>query len=526
MTTGRPLRRLIRPGTEPKVRPIGPDGHIEFPEVKGSIPSSNLVIQGLWFGEPLSDLERLCMKSFMANGHEFHLYTYEELQGVPQGVVIKDANEIVSRDRIKEFRWFAGFSDFFRYSLLLKRGGWYVDMDVICLRPLDFESEYVFAASSCMDFEHNYSPLSFTDRQVYKSGHFVGDAFIKAPAGSDLMQHCCSLIEGDASKGAHDTPYDALGPRLFKKAVIKFGLEKYIQVPMVFDPISPDLTPSVLDPEASWDLSSSYVAHLSGSRWEHGSNPGTIGSAGLMPNGKHPKGCLYEKMKAKYGDRISVVLATRNRPDNLRRLYQSIKDTATMMPEVIVSVDDDDKVSIPVAEELGFRYIQGPRIPLSKIYNKLSEVFQGDIIMYGADDMVFRKKGWDNLVRSDFEKYPDHILLVHAFDGIQRADCAAFGFLHRKWVETLGFLFPPHLAIIYQDNWIAEAARALGRQVYYDDFMIVEHLHACVGKAPMDATYADALPKVAADKVLWETTQHLLAADIEKLRKAIERGSE
>src|ERR1035437_7571799 len=197
-------------------------------------------------------------------------------------------------------------------------------------------------------------------------------------------------------------------------------------------------------------------------------------------------------------DRISIVLATRNRPHNLRRLYQSIKDTATVMPEVVVAIDDDDTVSAPVAEELGFKYIVGPRIPLSKIYNKLAGVFQGDIIMYGADDMVFRYKGWDDVVRRDFAKYTDHILLVHSWDGIQGENCAAFGFLHRKWVDTLGYLFPPHLAVVYQDNWLGDVARALHRKNYYD-FMIVEHMHQCAGKAPMDASYAEAIPKAEAD---------------------------
>ncbi len=276
-----------------------PDGQILFPEKKGLIPSSNRVIQGLWFGEPLSDLERLCMKSFMANGHEFHLYTYEELQGVPQGIIVKDANAIVPRDQIKDFRWFAGFSDFFRYSLLL-RGGWYVDMDVVCFRPLDFSSEYVFAASCCMDYTRDYSPLPLSARYVYRGEHFVGDAFIKAPAGSPLMSYCHKIVEEDSRKGG-DIPYDALGPRLFKRAVIKLGLERYIQAPIVFDPVVHTLVPLVVDPTASWDLRESYVAHLSGSRWEHGSKPGTIGSTGLMPNDKYPEGCLYEKLKKMFG---------------------------------------------------------------------------------------------------------------------------------------------------------------------------------------------------------------------------------
>ncbi len=41
---------------------------------------------------------------------------------------------------------YAGFSNFFRYKLLLDRGGWWVDADTICLRPFDFREPFVFAS--------------------------------------------------------------------------------------------------------------------------------------------------------------------------------------------------------------------------------------------------------------------------------------------------------------------------------------------------------------------------------------------
>lgn len=292
MVTDRALRR------PPRHRP---DGVVLLPEDKSPITSSNRVIQGMWFGESLSTLEILCMKSFMSNGHEFHLYVYEELHGIPQGVVVKDANKIIPKDQIKEFRWFAGFSDFFRYSMLAQNGGWYVDMDVICLRPFDFTYEYVFAASGCKDHTYGYSQLPLADKYVYKDSHFVGDAFIKAPKGSALLCYCHQLVEEDTQKGAHDMPYDGLGPRLFKRAIIKFGLEKYIQVPNVFDPVDHTVIHRVVDPTSSWDLRESHAAHFSGSRWQHGSKPGTIRSTGLMPNDRHPDACLYEKLKKRYG---------------------------------------------------------------------------------------------------------------------------------------------------------------------------------------------------------------------------------
>jgi len=104
-------------------------------------------IQSLWLGERLSPLERLCAYSFMRHGHEFHLYAYNELVGVPEGVVMKDANEIIPQKKVFVCRRgsFAVFSDWFRWALLYRRGGWWVDMDVVCLKPFVFDSPIVFS---------------------------------------------------------------------------------------------------------------------------------------------------------------------------------------------------------------------------------------------------------------------------------------------------------------------------------------------------------------------------------------------
>ena len=49
----------------------------------------NLVVQGFWQGD-FTTMERLCVKSFMAAGHSFELYSYEKLEGCPM-VAMKDA---------------------------------------------------------------------------------------------------------------------------------------------------------------------------------------------------------------------------------------------------------------------------------------------------------------------------------------------------------------------------------------------------------------------------------------------------
>src|SRR5271163_1370072 len=106
-------------------------------------------IQSLWIGRTLSAMERLSIASFLANGHEYHLYVYEEIENAPKGTVLKAANEILPESMIFQYRSHpshAGFSNFFRYKLLLSRGGWWVDTDVVCLKPFAFEDPHVFAS--------------------------------------------------------------------------------------------------------------------------------------------------------------------------------------------------------------------------------------------------------------------------------------------------------------------------------------------------------------------------------------------
>ena len=57
------------------------------------------VIQSLWIGTKLSNLEKLSIKSFIDNGHTYHLYTYAEVKNIPEGVIVKDGNEILPKNR-------------------------------------------------------------------------------------------------------------------------------------------------------------------------------------------------------------------------------------------------------------------------------------------------------------------------------------------------------------------------------------------------------------------------------------------
>jgi len=102
-------------------------------------PQVGTLFQGFWSGRDLSLINRACLRSFIAAGHTFDLYSYDTLS-VPDGVSLRNAAEIVPRSELFLFDNpntgrpdVAPFADYFRLRLLANRGGWYCDVDTVCL---------------------------------------------------------------------------------------------------------------------------------------------------------------------------------------------------------------------------------------------------------------------------------------------------------------------------------------------------------------------------------------------------------
>lgn len=112
-----------------------------------ALPPKLLGANMLWIGERLGPLERACMRSVMAQGHALQLWHYAPLEGVPEGVVLHDAAEVVPKERV--FRHvptgsYALFSNLFRYCLLQRGEGLWLDSDMYLLQPIPVGSGHVF----------------------------------------------------------------------------------------------------------------------------------------------------------------------------------------------------------------------------------------------------------------------------------------------------------------------------------------------------------------------------------------------
>lgn len=229
-----------------------------------------------------------------------------------------------------------------------------------------------------------------------------------------------------------------------------------------------------------------------------------------------------KREKKPYNAKISILLPTRGRPDNVERLLKSIETTAMQRPEVVIYVDEDES-SPSVGRELDYflRLVVGPRRTLTECWNECFKACSGDIVMFAADDLVFRTKNWDAMVAEAFEKCEDKMLFVYGDDGHWGKDFGTHGFLSRKWVETIGYVLPPYFVSDYGDTWINDIAETIGRRQYLP--FVTEHMHFLWKKAPMDKTYQDRLDRHKEANVdqLYRDLEPKRREDVSKLRAAM-----
>jgi hypothetical protein len=182
----------------------------------GPPSGDNRIVHGLWIGTKLSRLELLTIHSFLRHNHEFHLWLYEDLETpLPREVVLEDAEKIIPRAKIFRKRdtdeeagvgrQSAGspFSNLFRYKLLYERGGYWVDMDVTCLRPFNFPAEYVFL--------------------THRVG-VVGN-IMKCPARNELMKLTYEQVEREANE--HSAWY--MAKRVLAQNIQRLRLSHFIR---------------------------------------------------------------------------------------------------------------------------------------------------------------------------------------------------------------------------------------------------------------------------------------------------------
>lgn len=234
---------------------------------------SNDVVQSLWISESLSINEVLSIRSYLMNGHSYHLYTYADIRNIPEGIIIKDANDVIPEKLIfrDSANSYAAFADWFRFKLLYERGGWWVDTDTICLRHFDIPDNHCFSS------EYNRSGKTR-----------INATYMKARPKAEYLGECLKLIDGFDKRNIE---FGGFGLTIFQKVMMKYEYMNFMKPPEVFCPINWFELGQLIALNDFQPAPSTLAIHLWNEMWRRG---------GLNKNATYHPGSIYERLKRKY----------------------------------------------------------------------------------------------------------------------------------------------------------------------------------------------------------------------------------
>lgn len=208
--------------------------------------ASKLRLQTFWTGKPLSRLERAALQSYVNVGYTVHIYTYNPLsefkRQVPPSkhIRVHDARDILPETKLFQYAGratvgkrddaysYLPFSDLFRFTMLHKNGGAWMDLDIFMTRPVP---AHILAR-----------PYVFSSERTIQKGAYrkvepeiVDMGFIKVPGPGDPLM---SWILAHIPKGLLDlkTPFDYMN--LYRKGIATLGLERYVLPANAFLPLN------------------------------------------------------------------------------------------------------------------------------------------------------------------------------------------------------------------------------------------------------------------------------------------------
>lgn len=226
-------------------------------------------INMLWVSGPLSPLARLSHASFVKQGFEVVLWSYDKAPGT------RDAAEITPYTDDM-----AVLSSLFRYQLLARHGGVWSDMDVVALAgPEALPNGAFMASEKRRPFRHKEATAT-GEGLTQVTNCFMGNP---APAADSLWHRA---VEAIAARATEDRNWESVGPHLLSDLMLQnpnHGVEI--------------LPPEAVDPVAWWNVPGFFLEdrpppaspfmHMYASIWKR---------RGVDENAPFPKSSLIARL--------------------------------------------------------------------------------------------------------------------------------------------------------------------------------------------------------------------------------------
>ncbi len=195
-------------------------------------PNKSDTANFFWMGN-LSIYEIANIESFIDNGFKVNIWTYDmnlDFQHLQNKLKIKDASIILDKNLLYRFNQgkqkssMSSFSNIFRFELLKKYGGWWFDMDCICIKGVEEFKNLTLEN----DFIIGRERVNYTGSSVL----FFSD--------EDLLDRLIEATWEIINSNNYTFFWGEIGPDLISEIVLKRNLMNETLDPSLFYRISAD----------------------------------------------------------------------------------------------------------------------------------------------------------------------------------------------------------------------------------------------------------------------------------------------
>jgi hypothetical protein len=163
------------------------------------------------------------------------VFSYEPVERLPEGAEARDASEVASFDLVKDYVERSRYTiaaNLWRYALLRKGLGIWIDADLYLFRPIVSPGDYSFA---------------------WQDAKTINNAVLHLPSGSELLSKLWKFVTEEYPAGSLDQlPWATTGPTILTRFALETGDARWALERRVFYPIPWQLYMASFQPTGDW----------------------------------------------------------------------------------------------------------------------------------------------------------------------------------------------------------------------------------------------------------------------------------
>lgn len=220
--------------------------------------------------------------------------------------------------------------------------------------------------------------------------------------------------------------------------------------------------------------------------------------------------------------KIALLVPTRGRPEQCRRMVESAINTSTHPLDVHLGIQDTmydhvyaSRSSVSVNK---FPMLDWPTVMTWNwlAQETIKQFTDTNLFMLAADDMIFATPGWDTALIDHYEGLKEKCHVYHLQDS-RDIDGTPHPIVSREYIAALGYFLPPIFLHWYVDSWTRDIAKSNGVFTYMRDYQLRHEKGSDIGNPDETHKRIRRAGWHERDKYVNDTCQHFLEAEKKRL---------